>query len=386
VCRTLSPEIRRIREEARRVVEAELQPHDAAIDATGQIPPAALDALRRFGFFGLNTARRYGGLGLDMLGACVAISELAKAHIAYYYTSGVNVHLASKGIELDGSEGQRRRWLPELASGRVVGAFALTETEAGSDAAAVRTTAARDGTGYRLHGRKRYITNAPIAGLFTVFAATAPRSDGRAGLTAFLVERDRPGCTVGALNRMTGGHGSFHAEVILDECRVPAENVIGEPGRGFQTAMKCLNAGRVVWAAYSVGAAERLLDLALDHVTTRRQFGRPLADNQGLQWMLADMAAELHAARLVAHDAAVAYDAEPERRPEVGAMAKLVAGEMVFRLADRTMQLFGGAGYCADHPVERIWRDVRAIRILDGTSEILRNVVARRLLTSGRNW
>lgn len=377
----LPPDAARAREEAGRVVQSALQPHDRAIEETGQIPASALEALRGAGFFGLNTPREYGGAGLDMLGTCASIAELARAHIAYYYVAGVNVHLASKGIELDGSPAQRRRWLPELASGRMVGAFALTEAEAGSDAAGLRTTAVRDGESWVLNGTKRYITNAPIAGLFTLFAATEPGAGAR-GITAFLIERNTPGFAVGAVNRMVGGHGSLHAELELQDCRVPASHVLGAPNQGFAIAMRCLNAGRVIWSAYSVGAAEHLLELALGHVTTRRQFGRPLSDNQGLQWQLADLAADLHAARLVAHDAAVRYDAEPARRAEVGAMAKLVAGEMAFRVADRTLQLFGGAGYSRDLPIERIWRDLRVIRILDGTSEILKTIVARHLIAS----
>jgi acyl-CoA dehydrogenase len=378
----LSPESARARDEARRIVAMELQPHDRTIEETGQIPVEAVECLRRSGFFGVNTPRVYGGLGLDMPGSCAMIAELARAHIAYYYTAGVNVHLASKGIELDGSEAQRRRWLPELASGRLIGAFALTEPEAGSDAAGLRTTAARDGTAYVLNGRKRYITNAPIADLFTVFAATDPGRGSRGGITAFLVERGTPGLEIGTINRMTGGRGSLHAEVILLDCRVPADRVIGEPGAGFLTAMKCLNVGRVIWAAYAVGAADYLLNLTVEHLRTRHQFGRPLGDNQGLQWMVADMAADLHAARLVAQDAALRYDREPGRRPEVCALAKLVASEMAFRMADRAMQLFGGAGYSKDLPVERIWRDIRVIRILDGTSEILRTIVGREVLRS----
>src|SRR5262245_14994912 len=378
---SLPPDAARARDEARRLVESELQSNDRAVEETGQIPATAVECLRRAGFFGLNTPCEYGGRGLDMLATCAAIAELARAHIAYYYVAGVNVHLASKGIELDGSDAQRRRWLPELASGRMIGAFALTEAEAGSDAAGLRTTAVRDGPHFVLNGRKRYITNAPIADLFTVFAATEPERGAR-GITAFAVPRGTPGVEIGAINRMAGGHGSLHSEVVFTDCRVPADHVVGAPGAGFRTAMRCLNAGRVIWSAYSVGAAELLLELAVGHLTTRRQFGRPLADNQGLQWQLADMAADLHAARLVTHDAAVRYDREPGRRPEVGAMAKLVAGEMAFRVADRAMQLFGGAGYSKDLPIERIWRDVRVIRILDGTSEILRSIVARHVLAS----
>ncbi len=305
----LPPEVARVRDEARRLVEKELQPHDRTIEETEQIPEQAVESLRRAGFFGLNTPREHGGLGLDMLTTCAVIAELARAHIAYYYVAGVNVHLASKGIELAGSEAQRRRWLPELASGRIVGAFALTEPEAGSDAAGLRTTAARDGTDWLLNGRKRFITSAPIADLFTVFAATEP-DRGSHGITAFLIERGAPGFEIGPITRMTGGRGSLHSDLVLRDCRVPAASMVGAAGEGFRTAMRCLTVGRVIWAAYAVGAAEYLLELATHHLTTRRQFGRPLADNQGLQWQVADMAADVHAARLVAHDAAVRYDRE----------------------------------------------------------------------------
>ena len=259
----------------RAFVAAELSPHDAAIEKTGVIPPSALDGLRRMGLYGLNTPKHYGGLGLTMLGTCLALQELAKAHIAYYYVSGVNVHIGSKGIEFDGTEAQRRRWLPELASGRIVASFALTEPGAGSDAGGIATTAVRDGGHYVLNGRKIYITNAPVAGLFTVFART--RSDNpRGAISAFLVEAGTPGLEIGEATEMLAGNGSGHAEVIFRDCRIPAANLLGEAeGRGFATAMKCLDAGRVCWGAYCVGAAERLLELAVGHVTTRKQFGVP---------------------------------------------------------------------------------------------------------------
>ena len=232
----------------RAFVAAELTPHDAAIEKTGVIPPSALDGLRRMGLYGLNTPKQYGGLGLSMLGICLALQELAKAHIAYYYVSGVNVHIGSKGIEFDGTEAQRRRWLPELASGRIVASFALTEPGAGSDAGGIATTAVRDANSYVLNGRKIYITNAPVAGLFTVFART--RSDNPKGaVSAFLVEAGTPGLAIGEATEMLAGNGSGHAEVILRDCRIPAANLLGDvEGRGFATAMKCLDAGRVCWA------------------------------------------------------------------------------------------------------------------------------------------
>jgi acyl-CoA dehydrogenase len=384
---TIPDELLRWKHQVAEFVRHELQPHDAEIEASGAIPAQALDGMRRLGLFGTNTPAEYGGLGLDMVGNCLTIEELARANIAYFYTSSMNVHIASKGIELDGSEAQRRRWLPELASGRLIGAYALTEAEAGSDAAGLQTTAVRDGGHYVLEGRKRYITNAPIADLFTVFArsgAGGDGGDGRPEISAFLVEAGSPGLSIGEIHPMAGGRGAQHAEVVFEGCRVPADNLLGAEGAGFATAMKCLDAGRINWAAYSVGAAQALLELALDHVTSRHQFGRPLADNQGIQWMLADMAAELHGARLVCYESAWQYERDPARRPRIGAMAKLVGAEMVSRLADQTVQLFGGAGYRKDLPIERIWREVRAIRILEGTSEIMRHIIAKQLLREAR--
>jgi acyl-CoA dehydrogenase len=370
--------LRSLRRSLRQLVETELKPHDAAIEESGHIPPQALDAIRAFGLYGSNTPKRYGGLGLDMLGNCLAIEEMARAHIAYFYTYSMNVHIASKGIELHGSEAQCQRWLPGLASGRT-GCYALTEESAGSDAAALQTTAIRRGDSYVLNGAKRYITNAPVADLFTIFAAH-PDDGAKPKISAFVVETGAPGLRIGKIIPMAGGRGAFHSEVFFEDLSVPLENRLGVEGDGFAIAMQCLDAGRINWAAYCVGAAQQLLDLATAHVRERHQFGRPLADNQGIQWMLADMAADLHAARLVCYQAAWRYDQEPQHRASVAAMAKLIASEMVFRVADGALQLFGGAGYCKGEPIERIWREVRAIRILEGTSEIMRHIVARDML------
>ena len=374
---SLSEDLRSLKR--RQLVETELKPHDASIEGNGQIPPQALDAIRAFGLFGSNTPKHYGGLGLDMLGNCLAIEEMARAHIAYFYTYSMNVHIASKGIELHGSEAQCRRWLPGLTSGRTIGCYALTEERAGSDAAALQTSADRHGDSYFLNGAKRYITNAPLADLFTIFAAH-PNDGGKPKISAFVVEKGTPGLRIGKIIPMAGGRGPLHSEVFFENLSVPLENRLGKEGDGFAVAMQCLDAGRINWASYCVGAAQQLLDLATARLRERHQFGKPLANNQGIQWMLADMAAELHAARLACYDAAWRYDREPQRRASVAAMAKLIASEMVFRLADTTLQLFGGAGYCKDEPIERIWREVRAIRILEGTSEIMRHIVARDML------
>jgi len=361
-------------DDVRRMVNEQLKPYDRQIEQTGRIPKDALDAIRKMGLFGCYTPAHYGGLGLDLLSTSTVIEEIARAHIAYFYTYSMNVHIASKGIELYGSEQQRKRWLPGLASGRQIGCFALTEERAGSDAAAVATTAAPDGDGYVLAGRKRYITNAPIADLAIVLATRDP-TGGKRAISAFVVEKGTPGFRTGEVSAMAGGHGALQAEIVLDNCRIPRENLL--TSNGFALAMESLDIGRVCWAAYSVGAASQLIDMARAHLLRRHQFGRPLAANQGLRWMIADMVAQLHAARLVTHDAAVNYDRRSPQRTMLAATAKLIASEMVGRVADTTMQLLGGEGYRTDRPVERIWREVRAIRILEGTSEIMRNIIAR---------
>ncbi|MBX9591868.1 MAG: acyl-CoA dehydrogenase family protein [Hyphomonadaceae bacterium] len=376
----LPPELGRWQHQVRQFVASELQPHDAAIEETGIVPQTAIAGLRRMGLFGTNTPSAYGGLGLSMLGSCLAIEELAKAHAAFYYLSGVNVHIGSKAIELAGSEALKQRWLPELASGRTIGAYALTEPDAGSDAARLKTIVRRDGPShYVLNGCKTFITNAPAAGVFTVFATLDPAL-GTRGICAFAVAADTPGLNVGRAIEMAAGRGVGHAEVTFEDCRVPAACRIGAEGQGFEIAMRCLDAGRTHWGAYCVGAAQQLLELAVERATARETFGRRLREHQGIEWMLADMAAAVHAARLVAYEAAWRYDhGGPGERTRAAAMSKLIGADMVQRVADATLQIFGGAGYSKDLPIERIWRETRVVRILDGTSEMMRRIVARDL-------
>ncbi len=375
----MKPELSEWQEQVRDFVSRELQPYDEEVERTGQVPASALDGLRRMGLFGTNTPREYGGLGHSMLGSCLAVEELAKAHAAFYYLSGVNVHIGSKAIEFAATPAVRDRWLPEIAAGRVIAAFALTEAEAGSDVARIRTRARREGAHYVLDGRKLYITNAAEAAVFTVFATLDPRL-GAKGLCAFAVPAETPGLVIGRAIPMAAGHGSSHCEVILDGCRVPVENLIGREGDGFVLAMRCLDAGRTHWGAYGVGAAQHLVDMALSRVVSRHTFGEPLGTHQGIQWTLAELAAALHAARLVAYEAAWAYDHQPERRSQAAAMSKLTGGDMVCRVADATLQIFGGSGYSKDFPIERIWREVRVVRILDGTSEMMKTIIGRQLV------
>ncbi|NOX51488.1 MAG: hypothetical protein GXP16_13280, partial [Gammaproteobacteria bacterium] len=358
------------------LVTQKLQPYDQVIEETGEIPEVAIQALRHSGLFGMNTPKEFGGLGMSMLATCLAVQELAKAHISYYYFCGINLHIGSKAIEIFGSELQQIQWLPKLASGEAIAAFALTESEAGSDAAGIRTTASRDGLGYRLNGVKRFVTNAPTADLFTVFATLEPGSRAR-GMTAFVVEAGTPGMRIGERSVLCGGRGSQHATVHFENCYLPASNCIGKEGQGLQVALCCLDAGRTIWAAYAIGVD--LLNLAVAHLRHRHQFGKKLIENQGLQWRLADLVASLHAARLVAYEAAWRYDTQPESRRSTAAMSKLIGTEMACKVADEVMQFFGGLGYSRELSIERHWRDVRVSRILDGTSEILRSIVAKDL-------
>jgi alkylation response protein AidB-like acyl-CoA dehydrogenase len=349
----LSSDLSRWQMEVRAFVQRELQPHDQVVEETGVVPPEIMTKMAQRGLFGANTPREYGGLGLSMIGSCLTVEELAKAHIAFYYLCGVNIHIGSKAIEFDGSDALKEQWLPRLASGRTIAALALTEPNAGSDAASISTSARREGDTYVLNGRKICITNAAEAGIFTLLA-TVDRALGVRGISAFVVEAGTPGLEVGRTIEMAAGRGASHCEVILQDCRIPASNLIGEEGKGFATAMKCLDAGRVHWGAYCVGAAQRLLDMAVKHATEREQFGRPLRDHQGIEWTIADMAASLHAARLVAYEAAWRYDHEPVARTKAAALSKLIGADMVFRVADQTLQIFGGLGYSKDLPVERI--------------------------------
>lgn len=363
--------------QVREFVRTELQPHDASIEETGVVPESAMAGLRRMGLFGTNTPREHGGLGLSMLGSCLAIEEVAKAHTAFYYLSGVNVHIGSKAIEFYARPALRDQWLPELASGRVIGAFALTEPEAGSDAARITTRVRRDGADYILNGKKTYITNAPVAGVFTVFATHDPAAGAR-GISAFAIDATTPGLHIGRTVEMAAGRGSAHAEVIFEDCRVPRSCLLGEEGAGFGIAMRCLDAGRTHWGAYCVGAASQLLSYAIEHVSRREAFGRRLRDHQGIEWTIADMTASLHAARLVAYEAAWRYDrGDAAGRSAAAALSKYTGAEMVQRVADTTLQLFGGSGYSKELPIERIWRETRVVRILDGTSEIMRQIIAR---------
>jgi len=285
---------------------------------------------------------------------------------------------------MDGTEDQKRRYLPKLASGEIIGSFALTEPGAGSDAAAIRTSARHDGNEYVINGAKRYITNAHVAGLFTVFARTDPESTGASGVSAFLVPADAPGLSLGAPERKMGQKGSQVCDVMFDDCRVPADALVGEhEGIGFKTAMKTLDRGRIHIAAVSVAVAERLIEMALHYALDREQFGKPIAEFQLIQAMLADSKAEAYAARCMVQETARRRDAGEDVSTEASC-CKYYCTEMVGRVADRAVQIHGGAGYIADYGVERFYRDVRLFRIYEGTSQIQQLIIARNMIRAAR--
>lgn len=363
----------------RRFVREVLLPHEQEVADTDQIPPTVVAQMRELGLFGLSLPEQYGGLALTMEEEVLVAFELAHASPAFRSLVGTNNGIGAQGIVLDGSEEQKQRYLPRLASGELIGSFALTEPEAGSDAAALRTSAVRDGDHYLINGTKRYITNAPEAGLYTVMARTDAATPGAAGVSAFIVERGTPGITLGPIDRKMGQRGAHTCDVIFENCRVPAANLIGREGTGFKTAMKVLDKGRLHIAAVCVGAAERMLDDALRYAMERRQFGQPIAEFQLVQAMLADSKTEIYAARSMVLDAARRRDDGAGIGTEA-ACCKLFASEMCGRVADRAVQILGGAGYMADYAAERFYRDVRLFRIFEGTSQVQQLVIARNMI------
>jgi len=363
-----------------RFVRERLVPNESLVADTDAIPEPIIAEMKALGLFGLSIPEAYGGLGLTMEEEVHAAFELGRTSPAFRSLLGTNNGIGSQGIVIDGTPGQKAHYLPRLASGELIAAFALTEPGSGSDAASLATTALRSGDCYVLNGTKRYITNAPEAGIFTVMARTDPREKGAHGISAFIVERRTPGLSLGKPDRKMGQRGAHTCDVIFENCRVPAANLIG--GRediGFATAMKVLDKGRLHIAAVCVAAAERMLADALAYALERRQFGQPIAQFQLIQAMLADSKAEIYAARSMVVDAARRRDEGRDVGTEA-ACAKLFASEMCGRVADRAVQIHGGAGYVSDYAIERFYRDVRLFRIYEGTSQIQQLVIARNMI------
>ena len=364
----------------RRFVRERLIPNEHRIADEDRIPDDIVDEMRAMGLFGLSIPQEYGGLGLSMSEEVQVAFELGKTSPAFRSLIGTNNGIGSQGIVIDGTAEQKRKYLPGLARGEIIGSFALTEPDSGSDAASLRTTAIRDGDHYVLNGTKRFITNAPEAQLFTVMARTDPADRSARGISAFLVEAGTPGLKLGKIDKKMGQRGAHTCDVMFEDCRVPATQIIGErEGQGFKTAMKVLDRGRLHIAAVCVGVAERLIQDSVAYAMQRTQFGQKIAEFQLIQAMLADSKTEAYAARCMVMDAATRRD-RGENVSTEASCCKLFASEMVGRVADRAVQIHGGAGYIAEYAVERFYRDVRLFRIYEGTTQIQQLVIARNML------
>ena len=366
----------------RRFVAERLRPIEAEVAETDRVPDDVLAEMRALGLFGLTIPEEYGGLDLSMEDECLVGIELGRTSPAFRSAFGTNVGIGSQGLVMFGTDEQKRKWLPGIASGEIVTSFALTEPEAGSDSASVQTRATRDGDAYVLNGSKRYITNANRAGLFTVMARTNPDIKGGGGVSAFLVPRDLPGLSIGKPEKKMGQQGAHICDVIFDNVRVPAENRLGAEGEGFKVAMQVLDRGRLHISSVCIGVAERLLADCVAYAGERKQFGQPIASFQLIQGMIADSKTEAMAARALTLESARKRDAGHTVTLEAAA-AKYYASEMVGRVADRAVQIFGGAGYVADYGIERLYRDVRIFRIYEGTSQIQQIVIARETMKRG---
>lgn len=357
-------------------------PTAAWIDASGEFPVPLVKEAGALGLLGVTIPREWGGAGRDYVSYALAIEAVARASATLAVILAVHNSLVAEPIARFGTEAQKARWLRDLASGRALGAFALSEEHAGTDAANQQTAVERDGDGYRLRGRKIWVANASAADLVIVFAATTPGIGGR-GVSAFLVPMDAPGLGRVAAADSLGVRGLGCLDLELADVGVGADARLGAEGQGFTIAMWALDGGRVAIAAQALGIGQAALDLALAHAKRRHTFGRPIASYQAIQWMLADMATELDAARMLTLKAAAAKDLQ-ERSSLEAAMAKLSASEAAHRAADRAMQILASAGYRRGSTVERLFRDVRATEIYQGTSEVQRMVIASQILGAGR--
>jgi len=365
----------------RRFVTERLRPLEADVEAQDAIPNDVTAEMKAMGLFGLSIAEEYGGLGLTMLEEVKVAIELGRTTPAFRSSFGTNVGIGSQGLVMAGSAEQKAEWLPRIASGEIITSFALTEPDVGSDSGAVKTKAIWDGQAYRLSGTKRFITNADKADLFTVMARTGD-APGGSGVSAFLVPRDLAGVSIGEPEKKMGQKGAKVADVIFDDVVVPVENRLGAEGEGFKIAMRVLDRGRLHISAVCVGVAERLIADCAAYASERKQFGKPIAEHQLIQAMIADSKTEALAARALVLETAAAKDDGKDVVME-SAAAKYFASEMVGRVADRAVQIYGGAGYIADYGIERLYRDVRLFRIYEGTSQIQQLIIARETLKRG---
>jgi acyl-CoA dehydrogenase len=373
----LDEDILFLKKNVREFIQTEVEAVAMQIEEDNQIPERIIHLSKEMGLFGLSIAEEYGGLGIGMVGKCALYEEIGQTHNGYTTLIGAHTGIGSVGIVEMGNEQQKRKYLPDMASGEKIGAFALTEPEAGSNAANLKTTAVRKGDKYILNGLKHYITNATEASVFTVMAVTDPEK-GAKGITSFIVEKDFPGFKVGAIEKKMGLRGSHSAELIFEDCEVPVENVLGVEGQGYVNALKILANGRAGLASRNLGSCQKLLDMTTRYAMERIQFGKPIIKNQAVSHMLAEMAVEIEALRSFTYRVAWMVDQGMKVIKEA-AMLKLYGSEVYNRVADKAVQVHGGIGYIADYPIERFYRDARITRIYEGTSEIQKNIIAAQL-------
>ena len=376
---TVSAEHGAILQALREFCEAEIRPHVLEWDEKQQFPRDVFRRLGELGFLGTIFPEEYGGAGLSTQDYAAIVEQLASVDGAVALALAAHTSLGSSHIFMFGNEAQKRRYLPKLTSGEWLAAWGLTEAEAGSDSGGTKTTAVRDGGSWVLNGSKNFITNASVGGVAVLMAVT-DRSARRHGISSFLVELDNPGIRVGKKENKLGMRASDTCTLVLEDCRVPEESLLGREGDGFINSMKVLDGGRISIAALSVGIARGAFEAALRYSKERRQFGRPICEFQAIQFYLAEMATEIDAARLLTQRAAAAKDAG-EAVPRLSAQAKLYASEIAVRATDRAIQIHGGYGFIKDFPVEKFYRDVKLCTIGEGTSEIQKLVIAKSLLS-----
>ena len=374
---TLTNEKKLFQKTVREFCEKEIKPIASKIDKEEYFPKDLYKKMGKIGLMGMTVPQKYGGAGIDRISYMIALEEISRVCGSTGITVEAHNSLGLGHIYEKGTEKQRKKYLPTLTTGKAIAAWALTEPNAGSDASATQTTAVLDGNEWVINGTKQFITSGDIAEVTTVMAMT-DKSQGAKGISAFIVEKDTPGFKVGQLEDKLGLRGSHTAELVFDNCKIPKENLLGELGKGFVGAMNILDRGRTAIGAMSVGIARGAFEDALEYAKQRQQFGKPIGKNQAIQWMLADMATEIDAARLLVYRAAYLED-QNVRFTKEASMAKLFASEIAMRTTVKAIQIYGGNGYMRKYPLERYYRDIKLCTIGEGTSEVQRMVIARQL-------
>ena len=380
---SLTDQQKLIRDTVRQFVETEVRPTVKERDRTERFPAEEIRKIAELGCCGMLMPEEWGGAGLDHISYVLMLEEVARVDCAMSTSLGVTNSAVQIPLLKFGSESQKKKYLPRLSSGEILGSFCLTEPQAGSDAAGIQARAVRSGDVYKLQGTKTWVTNGSVAGVFLVFAKTNPEAGGK-GMTAFLAEPTFPGFRVGRHEEKMGQRCSPSVEIILDGCEIPAENRLGEEGQGLKIALSALDGGRIGIAAQAVGLAQGALEESVRYAKQRKAFGKSIAEQQAIQWMLADMQTEIEAARGLLHYSAWLADAHPDKMGAASSKAKLYASEMVNRVVAKAVQIHGSVGYSRETDVERMYRDARVITIYEGTSEIQRTIITRELLGQGR--